>query len=65
MFICYPSEYGDLTSIKDVNNGFQLITGFKKKEIDMTMTDGTIVKYNLWLADVRSRITNFPIDFTW
>lgn len=65
IFICYPAEYGNLTGIKDVTNGFQLLTGFKSKEINMTMVDGLVVKYKLYLADLRSKVTDFPIDFTW
>ena len=65
IFICYPAEYGNLSGIKDVTNGFQLLTGFKSKEINMTMVDGLVVKYKLYLADLRSKVTDFPIDFTW
>ena len=65
IYIAYPKSYGDLKSIKDVANGFELLTGFEHGEIDVTMVDGTIVTYYCYMGVVKSNVTDFTTDFVW
>ena len=65
LYIAYPKAFGDLKSIKDVANGFELITGFDKCEIDVTMVDGLVVTYNCYIANMRSTVVDFEIDYKW
>ena len=64
-FICYDSKYGELTSIKDVTNGFELISGCSKFNINITTVDGTVVNYYCYIAGTRGAYTDMPILFKW
>ena len=65
IYIAYPQAFGELKGIKDVANGFELITGFEKGEIDITTVDGTVVPYYCYIGMVRSNVTDFETDFKW
>lgn len=65
IYIAYPQAFGELKGIKDVANGFELITGFEKGEIDITTVDGTVVPYYCYIGVVRSNVTDFETDFKW
>ena len=65
IYIAYPKSYGALKSIKDVANGFELLTGFEQCEIDVTMVDGTIVTNYCYMGVVRSNVTDLDIDLAW
>ena len=65
IYIAYPKSYGALKSIKDVANGFELLTGFEQCEIDVTTVDGTVVTYYCYMGVVRSNVTDFATNFVW
>lgn len=65
IYIAYPKAFGELKGIKDVANGFELISGFEKGEIDIEMADGTVVPYYCYMGVVRSNVTDFETDFKW
>ena len=64
-FFCYDALYGNLTSIKDVANSIELITGCTGFDIDLTVADGSTVKYRCYIANDRGSYENASIDFTW
>lgn len=63
-FICYEASLGELTSIKDTVNGFELITGCAKFNIDITTVDGTVVPYYCYIAGTRGSYEDMPIEFS-
>ena len=63
-FICYEASLGELTSIKDTVNGFELISGCVKFNIDITTVDGTVVPYYCYIAGTKGAYTNMPIEFS-
>jgi hypothetical protein len=59
----YPTAYGEsLSSIKDAN-GFEIISSFIKQKINMTMLDGNIVSYTLYLSTLPTTQTNFNTTY--
>ena len=63
-FICYEASQGNLTSIKDITNGFELISGCTKFDINITTIDGTVVPYYCYIAGTRGTYTDMPIEFS-
>ena len=64
----YDSSYGVLSSIKDVNNGFECINAFDRIEMDITTADGTIVKYYVYLmkfGEILEDSDNFKYQIKW
>ena len=64
----YDSSYGVLSSIKDVNNGFECINAFNRIEMDITTADGTIVKYYVYLMkseEILEDSDNFKYQIKW
>ena len=63
-FICYEASLGELTSIKDTVNGFELISGCAKFNVDITTVDGTVVPYYCYIASTRGAFEDMPIEFS-
>ena len=63
-FICYEASLGELTSIKDTVNGFELISGCVKFNVDITTVDGTVVPYYCYIAGTRGTYEDMPIEFS-
>ena len=64
----YDSSYGVLSSIKDVNNGFECINAFNRIEMDITTADGTIIKYYVYLMksdEILEDSDNFKYQIKW
>lgn len=61
----FPAEYGELKSIKDVKNNLELLSGYNKTTIDVTMIDGTVVPYYVYVPVLESTITDFTFKLTW
>lgn len=59
----YPKEYGSLTKILDVKNGFDLISNYTKGEINITCEDGQVVPYVYYIANIYSKFNDFKISF--
>ena len=59
----YPKEYGSLTKILDVRNGFDLISNYTKGEINITCADGQVVPYVYYIANIYSKFNDFKISF--
>lgn len=65
IFIAYDASYGNLTSIKDVTNGFELISGFENVTIPIVTADGSTVNYKFYIASTRGRYNDMPVLFKW
>ena len=63
-FICYEASLGELTSIKDTVNGFELISGCVKFNVDITTVDGTVVPYYCYIAGTKGAYEDMPIEFS-
>ena len=64
----YDSSYGNLTSIKDVNNGFENLGSFVQSTINITTANGTVVPYTVYLMDAPVTIyeaDNFLYQLKW
>ena len=60
MFFAYPSEYGLLSSIVDIN-GFDISKSFNYKKINLTI-NGSIINYYIYMNNINSN-TNFNIIY--
>lgn len=60
MVCVYPKEYGDLTSIRDIN-GFEIIKSFERTEIVLDI-NGTMVEYFIYYNNININ-TNFRITY--
>lgn len=63
--ISYPKSFGELTSILDVKNGFEMLSNYDKKEIEIECLDGTTQTYYCYMQKTQVILTNFEIKFTW
>ena len=63
--ISYPKSFGELTSILDVKNGFEMISNYDKKEIEVECLDGTKQIYYCYIQKTQVILKNFEIKFTW
>lgn len=63
--ISYPKSFGELTSILDVKNGFEMLSNYDKKEIDIECLDGTMQTYYCYMQKTQAILSNFEIKFLW
>lgn len=63
--ISYPKSFGELTSILDVKNGFEMISNYDKKEIEVECLDGTKQIYYCYIQKTQVILKNFEIKFIW
>lgn len=61
----YPKSFGELKSILDVKNGFEMIDNYDKKEIDIECLNGTTQTYYCYMQKTQAILTNFEIKFSW
>jgi hypothetical protein len=59
----YPTSYASsLTSIKDAN-GFEIIDSFTKQTLNMTMLDGNIINYTVYISTLPTTQTSFSVSY--
>lgn len=61
-FFCYPAILGNLASIID-QNGFNVTAGFTLTTKNITLADGTIESYNIYMSNDDTTQTNFTLTF--
>lgn len=59
----YPSNYGNIVSIKDPNN-FEMINSFTKTVSTFTMLDGLSVSYNIYTLSSQTSQTSFTVTYS-
>ena len=62
--IAYPQSYGYLTAIWDTTLNMNIITGFKKRVIDVTTASG-VVPYIVYLGGSNSTVVDCEIKYEW
>jgi|GEM_PF-3829962 len=58
----YPTSYGDLVSIIDVN-GFDITSSFIKTVLNIAMDDSSVVSYNVYTMQNSTTVTGYNITF--
>ena len=62
--LAYPSSYGNLTQIVDVEDNSNIISGFKTTTMNIT-TESGVVEYNIYLGCSNSVVDNCQIKYVW
>ena len=60
-----PRSYGNLASIKDVKNGFELRSGYETVDININTADGNSTPYTVYIPVLESTVTNFGLKLSW